>query len=251
MNDLERRSGPELSVVAPLYRTAESLVELVERTRRGLEGIDWELILVDDASPDGAAELALRIAAGEPRVGVVALAKNGGQSEALRAGALLTRGRRVAFIDADLQDPPEILPLLLAAGREAELVFGIRGGAYQSFPRRLSSWIFKALRSRFCRVPAGAGLLLLADGELLRGVARDAPYPCRWIPLLGSRRPTMAAIPIQRAERPRGRSAYVGLMRSRIGLAELAAALRLRCGLRSGEPREAEPAAIFVRLPST
>jgi hypothetical protein len=50
-------------------------------------------------------------------------------------------------------------------------------------------------------------------------------------------------------ERPRGRSAYVGLMRLRIGLAELAAALRLRCGLPPGEPRLAEPALRFLRLP--
>jgi hypothetical protein len=246
-DDPERR--PELSVVAPLYRTAESLAELVDRIRRSLEGIRWELILVDDASPDGAAQLATKIAEEEPRVGVLALARNGGQSEALRAGALLTRGRKVAFIDADLQDPPEILPRLLAAGGEAELVFGIRGGAYQSLSRRLSSRIFKALRSRLCRVPAGAGLLLLADGELLRRAARAAPYPCRWIPLLGSLKPKMAAIPIERAERPRGSSAYVGLMRLEIGLFELAAALRLRCGLRPGAPRLAEPEASLVRLP--
>lgn len=251
MAQLAAERTPELSVVAPLYRTAESLLELVERIRQGLAGVDWELILVDDASPDGAGDLALEIAAAEPRVGVLALARNGGQSEALRAGALLTRGRRVAFIDADLQDPPEILPRLLAAGHGAELVFGIRGGAYQSLARRLSSRIFKALRSRLCRVPAGAGLLLLADGELLRRVARQAPYPCRWIPLLGSLRPKMAAVPILRAERPRGQSAYVGLMRSRIGLAELAAALRLRCGLAPGAERQGEPASRFVRLPGT
>lgn len=240
---------PELSVVAPLFGNAPTLRELVARTAAALAGVDWELILVDDASPDGAGELALEIAAAEPRVGVIVLARNGGQSEALRVGALHSIGRKIAFIDADLQDPPEILPALLAAGRGVDLLFGIRRGAYQSWPRRLSSKIFKTLRSRLAGVPPGAGLLLLADGELLRAVARAAPRPCRFIPLLGARRPTMAAFPVERAARPHGVSAYRGLARWKIGLAELFAALRLRCGLAAGPPRPAEPSARRVQLP--
>lgn len=246
---MEAAPGPELSVVAPLYGNAPTLPELVARIAAALQGIDWELILVDDASPDGAGELALEIAAAEPRVGVVALAGNSGQSEALRVGALHSAGRRVAFIDADLQDPPEVLPSLLEAGRAAELVFGIRRGVYQSWPRRLSSKIFKALRSRLVGAPAGAGLLLLADGELLRSVAQAAPRPCRWLPLLGVRRPKVAAIPVERAARPVGVSAYRGLARWRIGVAELAVALRLRLGFAAGAARRAEPALAALRLP--
>jgi len=243
--------APELSVVAPLYGNAATLRELVERVSASLEGVDWELILVDDASPDGAGELALQIATEQPRLGVVALEKNGGQSEALRVGALASRGKRIAFIDADLQDPPEILPRLLAAAGEADLVFGIRRGAYQSWPRRLSSAIFKSLRSRLCRVPPGAGLLLIASGDLLRDVARAAPHPCFFIPLLGARHPKMAALPVERQPRQVGESAYRGLMRWKVGLAEIEAALRLRRGRPAGEPRQEEPAVRRAVLPGS
>lgn len=233
---------PELSVVAPLYGNAATLRELAARLRQSLEGLDWELILVDDASPDAALEIACELAREDARIGVVALAENGGQSEALRAGALASRGRYVAFLDADLQDPPEILPRLYAASLGVDLLFGIRRGPYQSWPRRLSSTLYKALRSRLCRVPPGAGLLLVARGDLLRDVAREAPKPCFFIPLLGARRPTIAALPVDRRPRPEGKSAYRGLMRWKVALAELRAALRLRLGKPAGEPRLTEPA---------
>lgn len=242
---------PELSVVAPLYGNAATLRELVARLSASLAGIDWELILVDDASPDGAGKLALAIAAEHPRVGVIELAKNGGQSEALRVGALASRGRRIAFIDADLQDPPEILPRLFEASREVDLLFGIRRGNYQSLPRRLSSALYKFLRSRLCRVPPGAGLLLVARGDLLREVARGAGRPCFFIPLLGHRRPRTAAVPVDRQPRQEGRSAYRGLMRWKVGLAELKAALLLRCDLSAGKPRQEEPAVRRVLLPGS
>lgn len=233
---------PELSVVAPLYRNAATLRELAARLSQSLDGLVWELILVDDASPDDGLEIACELARSDARIGVLALTENGGQSEALRAGVLAARGRRVALIDADLQDPPEILPRLYAASQGVDLLFGIRRGAYQSWPRRLSSVLYKALRSRLCRVPPGAGLLLVARGDLLREVARSAPFPCFFIPLLGARRPALAALPVDRRRRPESRSAYRGLMRLKVGLAELRAALRLRLGKPAGEPRLAEPA---------
>lgn len=240
----------ELSVVAPLYGNAATLHELVGRIAKSLEGIDWELILVDDASPDGAGELAFALAENDSRLGVIALAENGGQSEALRAGVLATRGRKVAFLDADLQDPPEILPRLLEASHGSDVLFGIRRGAYQSWPRRISSAVYKALRSRICRVPSGAGLLLVADGDLLRQIARSTPKPCWWIPQLGSLGAKTEALPVDRQKRPTGRSAYRGLMRWNVGLAELKAALRLRCGLSAGKPRQEEPAIRRLHLPS-
>lgn len=247
---MERKAEiPELSVVAPLYGNAATLRELVARLRQSLDGLSWELILVDDASPDGAGELALELARDDPRIGVLALAENGGQSEALRLGALATRGRRVAFMDADLQDPPEILPRLYAASAGVDLLFGVRRGPYQSWPRRLSSALYKTLRSRLCRVPPGAGLLLLARGDLLRDVARGAPKPCFFIPLLGARRPAIAALPVDRHPRPEGRSAYRGLMRFKVALAELRVALRLRLRRPGAAARTEEPALRFFHPP--
>lgn len=223
--------APEVSVVAPLHGNAATLVELVARTRASLDPRAWELILVDDASPDGAGDLAQDIARDDSRVRTCAHTRRMGQAEALRSGTLASRGRRVAFLDADLQDPPEVLPRLLAAGANVALVFGIRHDPHRPWPRRFSSALYKAIRSRVCGVPRGAGLLLLGDGDLLRGVALRAPRPCWWIPLLGATSCGTAAVAVEREPRPSGASAYRGLMRWRVGLSELAFALRLRFGL--------------------
>lgn len=219
---------PGLSVVAPLYQNAPTLPELVARVRASLQGKSWELILVDDAAPDGAGRLAQELAAGDARLRVVLLAQNVGQQEALRAGILASRGERVALIDADLQDPPEVLPVLWAASRNVEVLFGVRRGQYQSWPRRVSSKLYKTLRSWLCRLPAGAGLLLVADGELLRRIAHEAPQPIWILPQLGACRPSLAAVDVERMPRPQGESAYRGTMRWKVAFAELREALRLR-----------------------
>ncbi len=98
------------SVVLPAYREAARIGMTVQRVRRALSGVHAEIIVVDDGSGDGTAEAA--VAAGADRV--VAKPSNGGKGAAVRAGALVARGRAVAFTDADLSYAPEQLLGLLA-----------------------------------------------------------------------------------------------------------------------------------------
>ncbi len=115
----------ELSVVLPLYDEAE-IVRLTYRRLKAVMAsmeISHELLFVDDGSRDGTAAALSGMALGDPSVTAVFLAGHYGKESALAAGLAQARGRAVIIMDADLQDPPELIPRMLAAWREgAEVV---------------------------------------------------------------------------------------------------------------------------------
>src|SRR6185503_88985 len=89
-------------------------------------GLTWEMVLVDDGSGDGTGEAMLAEAAREPRIRVLRLERNAGQSAALAAGMLRAHGDVVVTMDADLQNDPADIPALLAALEHADAVSGVR-----------------------------------------------------------------------------------------------------------------------------
>lgn len=120
--------GAELiSVVAPVYNEIESLREFHRRVDDALGGRAYELVLVNDGSTDGSAELIERLAARDPRVRAIHFSRNFGHQAAVTAGLREARGAAAVTIDADLQDPPEVIPRLLDAWAEgADVVHGVR-----------------------------------------------------------------------------------------------------------------------------
>src|SRR3954447_26446657 len=123
---MEREVGL-LSVVAPMYEEEEIVARFAERVSAALEGVDYELILVDDGSKDRTAEAMAAVAAGNPRVKVIALSRNFGHQPALTAGLDHARGDAVVMLDGDLQDPPEVIPQMLARWREGvDVVYAVR-----------------------------------------------------------------------------------------------------------------------------
>jgi len=118
---LSRGSGdPELSVVLPVYNEAVILPELHRRLLEALRetGLRFEILYVDDGSSDRSLEIVRGLAGSDPRIGALALSRNFGHQVALTAGLDHARGDAVVLMDSDLQDPPELIPALVARWRE-------------------------------------------------------------------------------------------------------------------------------------
>src|ERR1039458_9264632 len=108
----KRRALMILSVVIPVYNEAEALPFLFSALRQTLQGIDcdYELIFVNDGSTDDTHQLLLKAAAADPRIKILGFSRNFGHQAAITAGLDFASGDAVVVMDADLQDPPDILP---------------------------------------------------------------------------------------------------------------------------------------------
>src|SRR6516164_11029668 len=125
----EQISGPEVSVVIPVYNEAENISVLYERLIEVLDGakLDFEIVFVDDGSTDNSVESLNEIGRSDKRVIVVELARNFGHQVAITAGLDFARGKAVVVMDADLQDPPEVVLEMVAKWREGfDVVYGKR-----------------------------------------------------------------------------------------------------------------------------
>src|SRR5262245_44088684 len=149
--------APRLSVVVPCYNEEAVLPDLRRRLTAACErvaGGSYEIVLVNDGSRDRTWALVRAMAAESPHIVGVNLSRNRGQPLALTAGLTLCRGERVLVIDADLQDPPELLPDMMAAmDAGADVVYGQRVQREgESFLKRASAYAFYRLLSMFSEV---------------------------------------------------------------------------------------------------
>jgi dolichol-phosphate mannosyltransferase len=116
-----------LSVVAPVYNEEALVDEFYSRVCGALDNLRFELVLVDDGSTDGSAAIMERLASTDPRVRVVFLSRNFGHQTALTAGLDHARGDAVVMMDADLQDPPELIIEMLEHWRSGcDVVYAVR-----------------------------------------------------------------------------------------------------------------------------
>jgi glycosyltransferase involved in cell wall biosynthesis len=140
------RSLRLLSVVAPIYNEEGLIDEFYARVCGALEGIEFELVLVDDGSSDASPEILDRISDADPRVCVVSLSRNFGHQTALTAGLDHARGDAVVMLDADLQDPPELIPRMLDHWRSGiDVVYAVREEREGESRFKLSTakWFYK------------------------------------------------------------------------------------------------------------
>ena len=166
-----------LSIVVPCFNEEACLPELHQRlsaAARIAVGEDYELVLVNDGSRDGSWTLMESLAAGDPHLVAINLSRNHGHQLALTAGLDLCRGATILIIDADLQDPPELLPAMYAAMGEqgADVVYGVRKSrAGETAFKRATAHGFYRLLSRATEVdiPLDAG-----DFRLMSRRALDA-----------------------------------------------------------------------------
>jgi glycosyltransferase involved in cell wall biosynthesis len=135
-----------LSVVAPIYNEEALIEEFYGRVCRALQGFRFEIVLVDDGSSDRSGEILERLADSDPRVSVVFLSRNFGHQTALTAGLDHARGDAVVMLDADLQDPPELIPTMLQHWREGcDVVYAVREqrDGESRFKLTTARWFYK------------------------------------------------------------------------------------------------------------
>jgi len=205
-------SAPQLSVVVPIHDEAESLPLLYRELTEVLKdaGGGVEFVLVDDGSTDGSLDILRSLAREDPRVRVLALDGNHGQSAALAAGFEAVRGELTVMLDADLQNDPADIPRMLARMDEADVVNGVRVDRHDSFVRRLSSRIGNGFRNWMTDesvTDVGCSLRVVRTKFLkrvrpFRGMHRFLPTLLR---LEGAR---VIEIPVAHRPRRYGRSKY-------------------------------------------
>jgi len=202
-----------LSVVVPVYMGRGFLSELYQRVKTSAESVfaDFELILVNDASPDNAWPDILALCAADPRVKGIDLSRNFGQHYAITAGLERASGEWIVVMDCDLQDIPEEIPRLYNKACEGyDSVFAQRHDRHDGYSKRLQSWAFYSIFG------------YLTDTSLDHSVANFGIYHrkvVRAILSMGDRIryfPTMsqwvgfrhAYLPVAHGERKMGTSSY-------------------------------------------
>ena len=165
-----------ISVVIPIYNEEEIISLLHNAVSGALNEIDdsWEVVYVNDGSKDSSLELLRQLQAEDPHVVVVELSRNWGHMGALHAGLQTARGDAVVLMDGDLQDPPEVVPKLVAAWRDgAQVVTAVRRSRQES--RKALAVLFPI----FYRVlgaisdypiPLNAGIFGLLDRQVLESL---------------------------------------------------------------------------------
>lgn len=161
-----------ISVVVPIYNEQENLPELRRRMSAALDGIgdSWELILVNDGSRDASAEMIRSYHAEDPRIKLINFSRNFGHQPAVTAGVHHSTGQCVILIDGDLQDPPEVIPEMVAKWKEGfQVVLAERKSREDGGTRGIGFRLFYPLFRRISDLPTvpDAGIFGLMDRRVV------------------------------------------------------------------------------------
>ena len=228
------------SFVIPAWNEEDVLPEFYARLAAVVDGLDGEseIIFVDDGSTDRTFDLLLSFRERDPRCKIVRLSRNFGHQAAITAGLDAARGEAAIVLDADLQDPPELIPRLVARWRDGyEVVFGVRVSRDgETFLHRLITRAFYRFLRRTADIdlPEGAGDFRLIDRralEAFRGMRERRRYVRGMVSWVGFRQ---VGVPYERPARHAGAGKYSVLRYSRLafdGLSSFSdAPLRLALG---------------------
>jgi len=208
-----RDSEPTLTVVVPIYRCDECLLELQARLRVALDAIatEYEILYVDDRSPDGAWATLTSLAAADDHVRAIRLSRNFGQQAAITAGLAHSRGRYTVVMDCDLQDPPEAIPELYAKALEGyDIVLARRAERRHSLGRRLGARIYAKLLEALAGVEISSayGAFSIVSERAKAAFLEIKDSDRHYVPILHWLGFERAEIEVRHAERFAGTSAY-------------------------------------------
>jgi polyisoprenyl-phosphate glycosyltransferase len=205
--------GNLLSVVVPIYNEEQNIPALYSRLTHVLQNpsLDYEIIFVDDGSSDRSQEILLKLASEDPRTMVIELARNFGHQTAISAGIDHTHGTAVVVMDADLQDPPELLPEFIAKWREGyDVVYAIRREREEGWFKRTAYAAFYRVLRRVANIdiPPDAGDFCLMSrrvADLLAGMPERNRFVRGMRSWIGLRQ---IGVPYKREARNAGDSKY-------------------------------------------
>ena len=168
-------SEPKVSAVVACYRDAPAIPQMYDRLTETFKriGADYEIVFVNDASPDDAREVLAALAERDPRVVVVNHTRNFGSQSAFTSGMEIATGDAVVLLDGDLQDPPELIEKLYARWREGyDVVYGVRERRVTTLPMQLAYKLFYRLfRSlSYVSMPVDAGDFSLLDRRVVEAL---------------------------------------------------------------------------------
>ncbi len=207
--------NPRFSVVAPVFNEEALIEEFYRRVRDVMEGTgeSWELVLVNDGSRDRSPELMDRLYNQDPEhVVILHFARNFGHQLAITAGSDHARGDAVVVIDSDLQDPPEVIPNLIAKWREGyEVVYGVRAERegetwFKLFTANLFYRLIQALTDVV--IPMEAGDFRLLDRkvvDVMREMREGHRFVRAMVSWVGFRQ---IGVPYRRLARKAGETKY-------------------------------------------
>jgi glycosyltransferase involved in cell wall biosynthesis len=164
---------PTISIIAPIFNEIDNLPVLYQRIQEVMDsgGDSWELVMVDDGSSDGSTDLIRELGEKDHRVRPVIFARNFGHQVAVTAGLDYARGQAAVIIDADLQDPPEVILELVAKWREGyEVVYAVRAEREgESWFKLLTASLFYRLIYRITdvNIPLDTGDFRLMDRKVV------------------------------------------------------------------------------------
>lgn len=150
-----------VSIVVPCYNTSESLFELYTRINVVMNTvqIEYELILINDSSPQNDWKIISEMAQRDHRVKGINLSRNFGQYKAITAGLVYAKGDAVVVMDGDLQDQPEEIPVLLSKYQEGyDIVYAVRSNRQDTWLKKLYSKVFHAVFNYFTSTNTDTGI---------------------------------------------------------------------------------------------
>jgi len=210
---------PTFSVIAPVYNEEPVLPALYERIHQVMEGVGepWELVLVDDGSRDHSAAVIAELHQKDGRVKGLSFSRNFGFQEAVTAGMDYAQGQAVILTDADLQDPPEVIPEMIAKWREGyDVVYGVRSEREgETWFKLVTAKLFYRLIHRITSVniPLDTGDFRLMDRRVVEalGSMRERNRFLRgMVPWVGFRQ---TGVHFKRAPRYAGEAKYSSVRR--------------------------------------
>lgn len=183
----QEREIIDFSVVIPAYNEQEVLRESYRRLKTVMDGVEgtYELLFVDDGSRDATRAILRELAARDPHVRFIGFSRNFGHQAAITAGVDASAGRAVVVIDADLQDPPELIPKMIEKWREGyEVVYGkrLKRAGETWFKKTTAALFYRFLRSMASQdIPTDAGDFRLLDRRIVRILLENVNERCRYM----------------------------------------------------------------------